>query len=347
MRWRVGLLLAFASSLASLVMLEAAGRLVVREPLGLFRPSARLGYDMAPDYSGRHRKLFDFDVSIRTDARGLRATDERAAVTGRVALFLGDSVTFGWGVEAEQAWPAQVMRLSAAHGASGLAAVNAGVWGYNTLQELAFLRAVDEGSRPSVVVVELTSPVTPTRNWYCRERGAITLEPLLPETNGSLAPLHALLKRHSHVYSFLERRIRYRGSLFGFGRPAAMTPDTELPVDDAAALSTDLLRQLRDEARRLGAEFAVVVFPTLDQLVEASARPPPAPSTARALRERLMQRLRESEIAALDLTESLAAYQGREELFLPRDNVHPNRAGHARSAEAARIFLAETWPGLF
>jgi lysophospholipase L1-like esterase len=353
--WRVGLLLALTSVLASLLAIEAVGRFVVREPLGLFRPSELLGYEMVPDYRGRHHKHFDFDVEIRTDARGLRVADGGPETPGRIALFLGDSVTFGWGVEAGETWEAQLAQLSAARGVTDLSTVNAGVWGYNTIQELAFLRAGAAGYRPSAVVVGLTSPVTPTRNWYCHELGVITLEPLLPDPTGAFAPLHALLKRHSHVYSFLERRMRFQGPslpdwrpLLGLGAAApAAVPAAEMPVEDSAALTLDLLRALRDEAQRLGAGLSVVIFPSLDQLTEEAARPQPAPGPARVLRERLVQQLRAAGIPCLDLTKPLAAYEDREKLYLPRDPVHLNRLGHARSAEAARAFLAEAYPGLF
>jgi lysophospholipase L1-like esterase len=232
--------------------------------------------------------------------------------------------------------------------------VNAGVWGYDTPQELAFLRGGAAGYRPQIVVVGLTTPVTPTRNWYCHERGVITLEPLLSDATGVFGSMAAFLKNNSHVYSFLERRVRFRGSLLpagwrlpGFGASDAAVPAPSMPLDESAALTAGLVGELRDEAQRGGAALAVVIFPSLDQVLELAAEPQPEPSRERILREDLVRRLRASGIPSLDLTEPLAAEPDREGLFLPRDPVHPSRRGHARSADAARAFLAATHPGLF
>ncbi len=339
-RLRAGLALAVLSSLVSLLLLEALGRIAIREPLGLFRRSETLGYEMIPYYEGRHRKLGDFDVTIRTDGSGHRIAGGAPPATGPTLLFLGDSVTFGWGVEAERSWPAQVAQRMAVRGRP-IRAVNAGVWGYNTLQQIALLDALDPSIRPVTIVVGLTTPVTPTRNWHCRARGSVTLEPLLPPEGGLLAPVHAFLKGSSHVYSFAERWIRFHPNLLTFGAPATSAVVAEPPAGAAAAASVELLGELATRADRLDATIAIIVFPTRAQLGEPAAGDAAPPSAARELREEIVGRLHAAKIPVLDLTESLAARQSAQELFLPRDDVHPNADGHARSAERIDAFLQE------
>lgn len=74
---------------------------------------------------------------VRTNAAGFRG----ALVEGGIAC-LGDSTTFGWGVDAADAWPALL----------GEPALNAGVPGYSTVQGLATLDRV-LALHPRVVVV--------------------------------------------------------------------------------------------------------------------------------------------------------------------------------------------------
>lgn len=80
--------------------------------------------------------------SVRTNSAGFRGAEP---LPGAI-LCLGDSTTFGWGVDEEQAWPAELAALL------GKPTVNGGVPGYSTVQGLATLdRAL--ALRPRVVVL--------------------------------------------------------------------------------------------------------------------------------------------------------------------------------------------------
>ena len=109
--------------------------------------------------------------------------------------------------------------------------MNAGVWGYNTLQETAYVEAGAGGYQPDLVLVGFTSPVTIERNWKCLQSGVITVEPLSePRT------VRRFLKAHSNLFSFLERQWVYEGRLYlmvlavlqrvGLARESAASPGT-------------------------------------------------------------------------------------------------------------------------
>ncbi len=81
---------------------------------------------------------------LRTDAHGRRGPPPPAA--GPWVLAMGCSTTLGWGVEAEEAWPAQLAAQT------GRAVVNAGQPGWSTHQALAHGSAwFDDG--PETVVL--------------------------------------------------------------------------------------------------------------------------------------------------------------------------------------------------
>lgn len=75
----------------------------------------------------------DFRTSIRTDSRGRRlgAAGEVAA-SSELVVTLGDSYTFGWGVDTDQTFPSYLDQKLAA--LSRCRVINLGVGGYGTLQ---------------------------------------------------------------------------------------------------------------------------------------------------------------------------------------------------------------------
>lgn len=68
-------------------------------------------------------------------------------------VFLGDSWTFGLGVRAEESFPAQVARLATSTSGRPVEALNLGLPGYNTLNEIAALDFFYDRLRPDAVVI--------------------------------------------------------------------------------------------------------------------------------------------------------------------------------------------------
>lgn len=110
---------------------------------------AQRGWRYRPGARFRHTTP-DFDVEVRIDdagrREGLPARAPRPAI-----VFVGDSMTFGWGVRGEEAFPSLVQA------ALGGTAWNLGVAGFGTDQELLALRAEGLALRPDVVVATVSS----------------------------------------------------------------------------------------------------------------------------------------------------------------------------------------------
>ena len=96
----------------------------------------QFGWQMAPNWSGRHVH-FDFDVRYTTNAQGLRGAvwPDPAASSGRRIAVVGDSFTFGLGVNDDETF---VQRLNAVD--SHNTYLNAAVAGYSTDQQFLFLK---------------------------------------------------------------------------------------------------------------------------------------------------------------------------------------------------------------
>lgn len=104
----------------------------------------------APDQS------LDFETfRWRTDALGFRRTVDREPPrdAARKILFLGDSVTLAWGVDAQDSWIHQVEEALNADGEPRARCYNAGHLRYDTPQAAALLAAIGPGLAPDVVVL--------------------------------------------------------------------------------------------------------------------------------------------------------------------------------------------------
>src|SRR4051812_45908155 len=118
----------------------------------LYQPSTdpRVLFEPRPGFNG-----FSEGTSVSTNSHGLREREfplAKPADTRRV-LFLGDSVTFGAGVRDSEPY-ARLLELDLeADGAGPIETINAGVVGYNTIQELGRLEDVGLAYQPDVVVL--------------------------------------------------------------------------------------------------------------------------------------------------------------------------------------------------
>ncbi len=104
-----------------------------------------------PAYRDRIDRRLTF--SVTTNSRGLRGSevaDEPAEGTIRVAC-LGDSVTFGYGVEDDETYPAVLAELLAAHGSYEV--INAGVPSHDSRQGSLVLHHRVLPLQPDVVVL--------------------------------------------------------------------------------------------------------------------------------------------------------------------------------------------------
>jgi len=110
----------------------------------------------------KHLALEFSEFTLHTDAHGLRLADAGAAPSvprpqsadrPLRALFLGDSVTFAWGVEERDGWVRVVERTTRAHDGRALECLNAGHPKYNTIQEADWLAVHGDALEPDAVVL--------------------------------------------------------------------------------------------------------------------------------------------------------------------------------------------------
>lgn len=167
-----------AAVLVSLALALAAAELFARwaNPFGIsyYRDTNRYfnaAIDLPPDAARPDGRLFQHrpntrlelpDFTLVTDGLGLRSAtaedgvtrDRTGASAGKArVLFLGDSVTLGWGVDDEETWVRTLEREGRFADGRALECLNAGHLQYNTLQEHDWLATFGPGLAPDAVVL--------------------------------------------------------------------------------------------------------------------------------------------------------------------------------------------------
>ena len=176
------------------------------------------------------------------NTEGLRDREhalEKPPGSWRVAC-LGDSVTLGWGLRPQQAWPQVLEELAAASGRD-LEVMNVALGGWSTRQELIAYRRIARRYRPDQVLL------------------GICLNDV-PEMQNNLS-------RPPRLVAELYRRSALVRGLVGAQRPEIgdveelfTSPDAP-KVRRAYELMFADLRSLRDEVRADGSRLAILVFP--------------------------------------------------------------------------------------
>lgn len=92
--------------------------------------------------------------SIKINQAGLRG-EELSSENKRRILCLGDSDTFGQGVNNDETYPANLQKLLNGKEKNSFEIINAGVGGWSTAQELIFLKRRLKELSPEILVIQL------------------------------------------------------------------------------------------------------------------------------------------------------------------------------------------------
>jgi lysophospholipase L1-like esterase len=137
---------------------------LLEAPPAMSMGHARRGYQLRPGFDG----VTKHGVRIRISSLGLRSPEVTAAKPpGTLRLLvLGDSVTFGWGVDEEVTFARRIERALRAELPCPVEVLNAGVSGYGSIEEADFFAHEGLALEPDALLVyqvendnELAKPV--------------------------------------------------------------------------------------------------------------------------------------------------------------------------------------------
>lgn len=252
-------------------------------------------------------RAFLYGTDMRINSKGLRDREFEYAKptdTYRI-LFLGDSLTLGWGVDLDKTFSKRLEPMLSADMGRKVEVINTGVGNYNTAQEYAYFH--DEGRRydaDRVLLLYFINDAEPT--------------PVFKPTG--------LIER-SMLSVFLWSRVTKLQARLG------MRPDFRNYYEDLYRASSpgwlasqSALRHLRNDLRAMNRPLTVFVCPELRKMKPAYLFPEP--------HRKILSFLAAEGIDFVDL---LPRFQSRPEperdFWVSEEDSHPNALGHQIIAE--------------
>jgi len=326
----INVLLTAASVLFVLAMGEVAVRVI--EPRSDHKPLCR----DVPD-SGRlwehlpNREVVRKGVTVRTNSHGQRDREfqlEKPPSTYRI-LSLGDSFTFGTGLNIEDTYPKQLERMLNADSSRGelnYEVINCGVEGYNTAQELAYLKEKGLDFKPDLVLLQYLYNDAVTEASPAPGRGHT------PENEPGTGMTRAIrfLKSKSHFFAFLSPRVGALLRKLGVKKTGSVGAYVQAYRDGNQGWerSKRAILEMKALLDARGIRLVVVIFPAL---VSLDREDYPLLFCHRAVRE-FCER---NSIMVLDLFPSVEGMKANK-LWVYLTDAHPN-------ASANHIFTEEIY----
>ena len=153
-RWR-GVVLGAVACVVGLFMAEVAARVVqapmlyYKSPQVRYQPHAVRSFTLRPCQS----RVYSVSATVDIDCQGFRANGPGENRGGSpVILALGDSFTFGLGVENHETWPARLETRLREGGCPAARVFNAGTISYGVFQEYDLLLDHVARTKPTVVI---------------------------------------------------------------------------------------------------------------------------------------------------------------------------------------------------
>jgi hypothetical protein len=315
---------------------------------GMFADDEVFLTELIPGFVGRERER-EFDVEVRLNAGGYRQADFSPLAEGRRIVAVGDSFTFGHGVEGEEAYPRVLERLLAERGERAQV-VNAGVPGRWVDEYYLELRERSLALAPDLVVLgffvgnDIDGEDARTHVWRERdEHGGplrIDVDDVRVEEGYRVQkvkkPRWSLpVVRDSHLAQLVIDAARSFGAEIGTPRlkeEDVFRPTYSPETEEALSRVEDLLVAIRDVCREHGADLLVVIIPMRQQVYPAERRGHEDLDWDKP--QRLVEDfLTRNGVAWLDLRPALVAASSGPPLYFAIDS-HWTPRGHEVAAEA-------------
>jgi lysophospholipase L1-like esterase len=273
-----------------------------------------IGHEHRPGTGGVY-----MGVPVQINSLGLRDREiPLEAPAGHVrTLMLGDSLTFGWGVKAEDT-PAKLVEteLNSAQPDPRDEVINAGVGNYNTVMEVAYFLDRGVSLKPDVVVL----------NYFINDAE--------PSPRRQTSPW----REYSQAYVLFASAIDKLSRQY-FGKADWQTYYRDLYRDDALGweAARDAIGRLAAYCREHDIKLLVVNYPELHEL-----RDYPFPEVT----QRVEAVARENGVPFLDLLPTVQDLDPTSIWVSPTD-AHPNRTANLRFADAIAAELKRLFPDTY
>jgi lysophospholipase L1-like esterase len=273
--------------------------------------------------SGRHTPL-------TTNSWGLRGPEVSTDTLTRRVLFLGDSYSFGWGMDA-QAGFVRVMETALRHEfpETPLECINGSIPGYSIYQQILMLDYVRARTDIHAVVATISLANDPIDEMRIRRFAPDRLGEFSYQLRDP-ASMTARIIAASRLLTLIDlRTTNLQFSLINTSRKCR-------------DLAEDSLRNLAAKCRADGLALVWVIVPRAQEIRPGGAWRRALNGATDRLRGHFLQLADELQVPAVDLKPVLLEVQSREEAYLPGD-AHWTEAGHRAVAAEVLPRLLEIW----
>lgn len=271
-------------------------------------PEKSLAFVHRPEAKGKF-----MGVSVRTNKEGWRDQNHSIRITNpdkKRVMFLGDSITFGWGVPEDKRFSNLIQHHPDLKDFS-IEVFNLGHGNYNVSQSSALFRVSGKKYRPDLVVfnyfindAELTQKIPTGKEWLGRSR-IITL----------------LWSRLRHfiptMFGSKKDYITYYKSLY-------------TPSSAGWLAAKESLIELKNNVNEYGGQLIVTIIPDLHSLYHY-------PFSKE--HDLIKGFLKDQKIRYYDLLKDLSVYENSRELWVSSDDAHPNEKAHQLISNSLAPFV--------
>jgi len=261
--------------------------------------------------------------------RGREITPQKRPGVWRIAM-LGDSVTYGLGVDADQAFPSLLESQLNAVGSGAVEVLNCGVPGYNSFQEYTLLQRRVLEFEPDLVITTFTPDDVETTPVILNVGGSMCL--FRNHFEGSRVfnnSIHWTVFRRSHLYRFL-----YKHAALAFAAPEGRFAAGNLQPE----VEWGNVRCMAESCAERQTQFLLVLSPWLLPYCQPPDGTPSGLSGPEEFRryeqafDEIRRLARQSHLQYLDLAPLYQEYAGKLKLQ-PLDQEHLNPLGHRLVAQ--------------
>ena len=292
-----------------------------------------LGWVGVPNFFGRFKRP-EFDVVITSNENGFRRVKSNTGKKENAAkiAFLGDSFTWGWGVDNESTFAHKLQQMLG----EDYDVENYGMSGYGNVQELIlFKRILSKSSAPAHLFVmifkndfmENIGSIKQSHPFYNIDKGEIVLKNF-PVKN-PLGNWFTNFRRKSYVLTFLaygidsfqdwRRRRGMKGQVIDGSR------HQEEVSEKSQAVMQHVLNEFKLICLKHGIALTIVYIPCINDF-----------HTQTPYRKSITQIAKELNLSYIDLTD---AFQDKVDTYYFKGDGHWNGQGHALAAKVMKRYL--------
>lgn len=276
--WK-NILLSFIAVLVLLLLIEVIMRLFYPQEIGAHKRSNTLRVKLTPNYRG---KIRNWNLSVNSIGLRDREFGKKKKWVFRI-LVLGDSQTYGLGVEAEETYPKVLERLLNGNNArQKIEVINAGVDTYSNYQKLQYFKESGYKLEPDLVLLgfyignDFGENVFFEKKWLKEER--------------PYNELNLFLSSKSHAYNFFKNRfdklmaeyamrkgkkgeevksITVGDNILFFPNPMTFCKKKYTPeMEEAVGITEKKLLEMAHYIKEHNSKFLIVIIPTMQQVYE-------------------------------------------------------------------------------